>query len=159
MNEESGSVKNHYWIATLAISIAASLITALVIQIGGALWWGGKIEADQIRQNNEINDLKVKYTELNEGGTKRLPLIDQRLKALEDEDLSHRKRMIAIEDRLATINPLTALRLETLSSAVSRIDARQDRFSDALDTAYNELQDHMRNPNQPFHNTPLPKHR
>ena len=153
MNDEQ--IAKAHLSRTLIVSIASSLITALVIQLGGALWWGSKIED---KQTAEINELKVRYAELNESGTKRLPLIDQRLKSLEDRDTTHQQRMNAFEDRINSINPLAASRFDAIVSELKRLDRRQDRFSEALDAMYNEFQEHLRNPTGPAKNIPLPRH-
>jgi hypothetical protein len=157
VNEEN-PVKGHFpWLA-LIVSVASSLIVALIIQLGGAIWWGSKVETVQALHTTEINELKVRYAELNESGTKRLPLIDQRLKALEEKDGEHWRRMNAFDERIGAINPLVTQRFEATMSLLNRLDNRQDRFSDALDAMWNTFNDYVRNPGVPLKNTPLPRH-
>ena len=153
------NAEDHFPWTPLVVSIAASLITALIIQLGGAIWWGSKIEATQTIHGNDISDLKIRMVALTEGGSKQDTILEQRIKVLEQIDNAHAVRMNNMDDRLNSINPLMALRLDTITANIARMDNRQDRFSDALDAAYSDLQEHLRNPNMPISNKPLPKHR
>ena len=75
------NAEDHFPWTPLVVSIAASLITALIIQLGGAIWWGSKIEATQTIHGNDISDLKIRMVALTEGGSKQDTILDQRIKS------------------------------------------------------------------------------
>lgn len=116
-----------------------ALISGAAIQIAGGLIWGGKLvtrveqlESQNIEQNKYMERIDVR-------GSSQLPILDQRLKSLEDTVRHNTTRIDAIQQNANGISPVMQAQLDNIKANLTRIEEAAKRAADNIDELYRQL--------------------
>ncbi len=126
---------------SIIITVLVSLLSGAIIQIAAGLIWGGKLITHVEQQDKEIDQLGKAMERLDTRGTQQLPIIDTRLKNLEETVHRNSIRIDSIAQLATTTDPVTQLQIDNIKQSIVRLEDVQRRVNDDLNGLYNQLRD------------------
>src|SRR5512139_1490299 len=115
------------------------VVTFLIGQMATIIVWGVRMDSrvDLLERTQRDQDILV--ARLDDRGSRSIPIVEQRLKSLEDASLTLQREFQEFNVNSGKVPVVIQLQLDMIKE-------QQMRLIQALDNTYNLLNEHLRNP-------------